>query len=475
MSNRQGGPERVIDFVLSRLSGCDTNLEDAAPFEERKAIVQEYSHIAGYSADQLRGTSRIAASLKTWNTAAASIRLLKLTRRGASMTTGIEALAASLAISTNSKAAIGSDHGALTTEAKRCCVAESLARSSFDATLIAPIRHRSRAIASERGAGREPDPVKLLQPLVAQAHAILRERFEAGGSVEDYLRDRAKLADSTVVGLLHIASISTGLRSHSMVAPLGAVAVGGYGRTELAPGSDLDLLFLLPETSRACADGCAPATKACISAVVGSLWDLGFKLDHAVRSASECLELARNDATVLSGLLDRRFLWGGFGLFTSLDTAVMALLSGPDTGHWRHTVGSSLLSTGRLALCKMQGLEEEPDLKRSPGGLRDLQRAIRMNARGSRHSRSFIHPSLVDAHRFLWSVRCHLHLLAGRAEDRLSLSFQPGITRRLGLDASQRSAVPLLMDLVRWHRRSVLAAIGGPASAGGYAALIAVA
>jgi len=63
MSNRQGGPERVIDFVLSRLSGCDTNLEDAAPVEERKAIVHEYSHIAGYSADQLRGPACIAASL----------------------------------------------------------------------------------------------------------------------------------------------------------------------------------------------------------------------------------------------------------------------------------------------------------------------------------------------------------------------------------------------------------------------------
>ena len=384
------------------------------------------------------------------------------------MTTRIEGLDASLANSANGKAALGSDYGARTTEAKRCRAAGSLASSDFEATVIASIRHTSRAIASERGAGREPDPVKLLRPLVTQAHAVLRERFEAGGSVEDYLRDRAKLADSTVVGLLHIASISTGLRSHSMVAPLAAVAVGGYGRTELAPGSDLDLLFLLPETGRACADGCAPATKACISAVVGSLWDLGFKLDHAVRSASECLELARNDATVLSGLLERRFLWGGFSLFTSLDTAVMALLSGPDAGHWRHTVGSALSSTDRSALCEMQGLEEEPDLKRGPGGLRDLQRAILMNARGSQHSRAFPYPSLVDAHHFLWLVRCHLHLLAGRAEDRLSLSFQPGITRRLGLNAPHRSAAPLLMDLVRRHRRSVLAAIGAPASAGGH-------
>ncbi|MGY8661396.1 hypothetical protein Q3C01_03370 [Bradyrhizobium sp. UFLA05-109] len=389
------------------------------------------------------------------------------------MTTRLKAPAASLENYEDGKTRFGSNYGAAAIEARRCRVADFLARANFEATFITPIRHKSRALASERGAGKEPDPVKLLRPLVAQAHGILRERFEAGGSVEDYLRDRAKLADSTVIGLLHVASISNGLRNHSMVAPLAAVAVGGYGRTELAPGSDLDLLFLLPETNRACADGCAPEMKACISTVVGSLWDLGFKLDHAVRSASECLELARNDATVLSGLLDRRLLWGGFGLFTALDSAVMALLSGPDAGHWRDTVGSALSSRDRLAMCEMQGFEEEPDLKRSPGGLRDLQRAILLNGPGSLHSKSFTHPSLVDAHRFLWSVRCHLHLLAGRAEDRLSLSFQPSITRRLGLNGPQKSAGPLLMDLVRCHRRSVLAAMSGPAGTGDKAALIA--
>jgi UTP:GlnB (protein PII) uridylyltransferase len=109
-----------------------------------------------------------------------------------------------------------------------------------------------------------------------------------------------KLADSTVVGLVHIASISNGIRDRSTVAPLAAIAVGGYGRGELAPGSDLDLLFLLPEGNRACARGVAPTIRACISAVVASLWDLGFELDHAARSPSECLELASDDAAFLA-------------------------------------------------------------------------------------------------------------------------------------------------------------------------------
>ena len=126
------------------------------------------------------------------------------------------------------------------TEVPRHSVGASLARCNCGTTVIAPIRHKLRAIASESGLGERHNAVKLLRPLVAQAHDVLRERFEAGGSAEAYLCDRAKLADSAVVGLLRIASISNGIRNRSMVAPLAAIAVGGYGRKELAPGSDLD-------------------------------------------------------------------------------------------------------------------------------------------------------------------------------------------------------------------------------------------
>jgi [protein-PII] uridylyltransferase len=197
--------------------------------------------------------------------------------------------------------------------------------------------------------------------------------------------------------------------------------------------------------------------KACISAVIAGLWDLGFMVDHAARSVGECLELAKDNATVLAALVDRRFLYGGFGLFSSLDTDVTALLSGPDAGRWRDAVGDALSSAHRFAPREMQALEDEPDLKRGPGGLRDLQRAIWA---ASGRPMSLTPASLIEAHRFLWLVRCHLHLLAGRAEDRLRLSLQPGIACRLGLDASHKSTAPVLLDLFRYHRRNVLAAVG---------------
>jgi UTP:GlnB (protein PII) uridylyltransferase len=104
-------------------------------------------------------------------------------------------------------------------------------------------------------------------------------------------------------------------------------------------------------------------------------------------------------------------------------------------------------------------LEDEPDVKRGPGGLRDLQRALWANACASARSMPLKPSRLVQAHRFLWQVRCHLHLLAGRAEDRLSRSLQPGIARRLGLLDSRGPTARPLLDLFRYHARNIVAAI----------------
>ena len=333
------------------------------------------------------------------------------------------------------------------------------ASSHYVSTPIATIRHTLRAIASESGPREGLNRVKLLRPLVAQAHDILRERLESGGSVKDYLRGRTHLADSVVVGLLRIASISSGIRDGSMVAPLAAIAAGGYGRSELAPGSDLDMLFLLAGSCSSQAGGVAPATRACIGAVIACLWDLGFVADHAARSAQECLELAKDDATVLAGLVDRRYLWGCFGLFAALDTDFTALFTGPDAGCWREAVGSALSAIHRYAPREVQALTDEPDLKRGPGGLRDLQRALWANTRLSGSPTSHTQSSLIEAHHFLWLVRCHLHFLAGRAEDRLSMSLQPSIARRLGLGEAHESAASPLLDLLRHHARNIVAAI----------------
>jgi [protein-PII] uridylyltransferase len=331
--------------------------------------------------------------------------------------------------------------------------------ATSDRVPTAEIRHALRALASETGQLTGLRGVKLLRPLVAQAHEVLRERLEAGGSVEAYLRGRTRLADSAVIGLLHIASVSTRMRGGNMVAPLAAVAVGGYGRSELAPGSDLDLLFLLPESNQSRAAAVAAATETCIKAVIAGLWDLGFVLDHAVRSPRECLDLAREEPAVLANLLDRRFLWGGFGLFTALDADLAGLFSGPLAARWRGAVGSAMASTCGEALNSVRTPENEPDVKRGPGGLRDLQRALSVNTLASGRPAALAQPALIEAHRFLWLVRCHLHLLVGRPEDRLSSALQPAVARRLGFDEPRgTTAAPCLLHIFRRHAHNVLQA-----------------
>jgi [protein-PII] uridylyltransferase len=249
------------------------------------------------------------------------------------------------------------------------------------------------------------------------------------------------------------------MRGGHMVAPIAAVAVGGYGRSELAPGSDLDLLFLLPESSQSRDGAVAAATETCIKAVVPALWDLGFVLDHAARSSRESLDLARDEPAVLASLLNRRFLWGGFGLFAALDADLAGLFSGPHAARWRGAVGSALASTRSDALNRAQTPENEPDVKRGPGGLRDLQRALSANTLASGRPAALAEPALIEAHRFLWLVRCHLHLLVGRAEDRLSSALQPDVARRLGFDEpSGTTAAPRPLHIFRRHAHNVLRA-----------------
>jgi [protein-PII] uridylyltransferase len=319
----------------------------------------------------------------------------------------------------------------------------------------APVRRALSAIASETNPQVGKREVKCLRPLVVQAHEVLRERLEAEGSVVDYLRGRARLADSVVLGLSQIASVAIGMRSDKKIAPLAVVAVGGYGRDELAPGSDLDLLFVLPDSSRLGVG--ATATAAYVHAVIAGLWDLGFVVDHAARSSRECFELAHDKPAVLAGLLDRRFLWGHSGLFASLDADIVRLFSGPDAGRWRRAMGLAMTSTPRRGAGKKTSIDE-PDVKRGPGGLRDLQRVLLANMLASGRPTALAEPTLVEAHHFLSLVRCHLHFLVGHAEDRLSSTLQPDVARRLGFDGPRGNTALPLLQLFHRHANNVLRA-----------------
>ncbi|MFF5187211.1 [protein-PII] uridylyltransferase [Streptomyces sp. NPDC000345] len=198
------------------------------------------------------------------------------------------------------------------------------------------------------------------------------------------------------------------------------VAVGGYGRGELSPRSDLDLLLLH--------DGSDPkAVAALADRLWYPVWDLGLALDHSVRTPAEARRTAGEDLKVQLGLLDARHLAGDLGLTAGLRTAVLA--------DWRNQAPKRLPELQELCAERAERQGElqyllEPDLKEARGGLRD---ATALRAVAASWLADAPREGLDDARRRLLDVRDALHLATGRATDRLSLQEQDQVAAELGL------------------------------------------
>ncbi len=210
------------------------------------------------------------------------------------------------------------------------------------------------------------------------------------------------------------------------------VATGGYGRGLMAPGSDIDLLFVLPYKQTAWGESVAEAILYC-------LWDLGLKVGHATRSVDECIRQARADMTIRTALLEARFLLGDRKLFDELvakfDKSVVqgsgpefvaAKLAERETRHRRAGQSRYLV---------------EPNVKDGKGGLRDLHTLFWIakyvyRVRDVEELTGVFDPQELKlfsrCEDFLWSVRCNMHFLTGRAEERLSFDIQREIAIRLG-------------------------------------------
>ena len=233
------------------------------------------------------------------------------------------------------------------------------------------------------------------------------------------------------------------------------VATGGYGRGLLAPGSDIDLLFLLPYKQTAWGESVAEAILYC-------LWDLGLKVGHATRSVDECIRQAKADMTIRTAILESRFLLGDTKLFDELIARFDK---------------SVVQSTGvEFVTAKLAEREErhrragqsrylvEPNVKDGKGGLRDLHTLfwIAKYVYQVRDVEDLIDRGVFDRQElnlfrrsedFLWSVRCNMHFLTGRAEERLSFDIQREIAVRLGYTEH-----PGLKDVERFMKHYFLIA-----------------
>ncbi len=236
---------------------------------------------------------------------------------------------------------------------------------------------------------------------------------------------------------------------------MAVVATGGYGRGLMAPGSDIDLLFLLPYKQTAWGESVAETILYC-------LWDMGLKVGHATRSVDECIRQAKADMTIRTSILEARFLLGETKLFDQLvarfdkevvqGTAanfVTAKLAEREERHRRSGQSRYLV---------------EPNVKDGKGGLRDLHSLfwIAKYVYRLRAPEELLKAGVFDredfslfrrCEDFLWSVRCHIHFVTGRAEERLSFDIQREIAVRLGYTEH-----PGMQDVERFMKHYFLVA-----------------
>ena len=212
------------------------------------------------------------------------------------------------------------------------------------------------------------------------------------------------------------------------------VATGGYGRGVLAAGSDIDLLFLLPYKQTAWGESVAETILYC-------LWDMGLKVGHATRTVNECIRQARADMTIRTSLLEARYLLGDHKLF---DELVARFDKDVVQGTAAEFVAAKLAEREeRHRRAGQSRYLVEPNVKDGKGGLRDLHTlywiakyVYRVREREELIALGVYDPREYRRFRrcgdFLWAVRCHMHFLTGRAEERLSFDIQREIAVRLG-------------------------------------------
>ena len=265
----------------------------------------------------------------------------------------------------------------------------------------------------------------------------LRAEFLATPRPYRLLHGHARLIDRT---------LTAPWKNAGMPAEAGLVAVGGYGRGELFPYSDIDILLLL---------GCEPdaSTRDKLETLIGLFWDVGLEVGHSVRTIEACVEASRNDITVQTTLLEARRICGNRSLYERLGATMQAALDTP-----AFFEAKRLEQEHRHARHQDTPYALEPNLKEAPGGLRDLQ-TIQWIAGASgigRRWRDLESHALITRSEelelarnelLLKTLRIRLHYLAGRREDRIVFDYQTALAGQMNCTATgTRRASEALMQ-----------------------------
>ncbi|MCY7279839.1 MAG: [protein-PII] uridylyltransferase [Sphingomonas bacterium] len=318
-----------------------------------------------------------------------------------------------------------------------------------------------RRVVADRIAALPDSAGTVLGEALAHGRGVIADRLEAAPS-----RGRMAAASYAFLAdqLVRLAYDSAAARIGGTIAErIALVGLGGTGRGEMAPHSDIDLMFLVrPEDSEAA----APLVEATLYA----LWNLKLKIGHAVRTPDDLIALAKCDMSIRTAMLEARWIWGDGGLFDATNARfrkqVVAGSGGAGSG--RAFVAAKLAERDERHIRSGDSRYlVEPNVKDGKGGLRDLhtlywianhlfgiERPEDMVGRGLLSAQEF--RRFERAERFFWSVRCHLHLAAGRAEERLGFDNQPAIARALRYaERPGKSAVERFMQFYFLQAKAV--------------------
>ena len=288
-------------------------------------------------------------------------------------------------------------------------------------------------------------PVSDCRQALERANENLNQRFMEGAAVTELVRLRSDLIDLLLTRLWrHYAN--------ELAATAALIAVGGYGRGELHPFSDIDIMVLT-------ADDLPQAAESAVSEFFTALWDIGLEIGHSVRTVSQCRQESADDITIATTLIEARLISGPEMLFEQMKQATSTAEIWPSD---RFFEAKRAEQRARHHRYDDTANKLEPNVKGSPGGLRDIQmigwvakRHFGVASLAELVAHHFLTSgqlrTLQDGQAFLWRVRYGLHILTGRREDRLLFDHQARLATMLGYeDASYTLAVEQLMQ--RYYR-----------------------
>ena len=298
------------------------------------------------------------------------------------------------------------------------------------------------------------DSANALPALKAEVNSInqgLKQLYKDGAPVEEIVLGRSSLVDRLLTTLFDhfFASISQAVA---------LIAVGGYGRGELHPASDIDLMLLLQDEED-------EQTQDAIEKLIMLLWDGGLEIGHSVRTLEECAAEAVNDITVATNITESRLLCGDKGLFDNMQEMTGPDRMWDDQSFFQAKLHEQVQRNGKY---NDTAYNLEPNIKEGHGGLRDIQMigwvAKRHFDATSLHDlvdRQFLREeeltTLLEGQRLLWRIRCSLHYLTGRREDRLLFDYQHQLALEFGFeDDKDKQSNRAIEQFMQQYYRTVM-------------------